>query len=196
MPASTGTAPSPRASGDFPPLFYAVIRRLDRFSDLTGRLFALTQVLLMLMITYEVVSRYFFESPTVWVFEGSSMANGASFMLACGYALYKGAHVRTDIFWERFSERRKGAVDLASYLVLFFPTMIFFMWVGIEGTIHSFITDERSQESMWRAIMWPFRASIPLAAFLFMVQGVSESLKCVYQIRFGREFQHREKLEV
>ena len=196
MPASSGTAPAPRASGDFPPVFYAVIRRIDRFSDVTGRLFALTQVFLMVTITYEVCVRYFLNAPTVWVFESSSMANGASFMLACGYALYKGAHVRTDIFWERFSERRKGVIDLISYLVLFFPTMIFFMWVGLEGTIHSYTTGELSQESMWRAIMWPFRASIPLAAFLFMVQGVSESLKCVYQIRFGREFQHREKFEV
>ena len=196
MPASTGTAPAPGAGGDFPSFFYAAIRRIDRFSELTGRLFALTQVFLMLTITYEVCSRYFFDSPTVWVFESSAMANGASFMLACGYALYKGAHVRTDIFWEKFSERRKGVIDLVSYLVLFFPTMLFFMWVGIDGTTHSFITGERSMESIWRAIMWPFRASIPLAAFLFMVQGVSESLKCVYQIRFGREFQHREKLEV
>ena len=31
---------------------------------------------------------------------------------------------------------------------------------------------------------------------LFMVQGVSESLKCWYQIRFDREFEHREKVEV
>ena len=117
-------------------------------------------------------------------------------MLACGYALYKGAHVRTDIFWDKFSQRRKGVIDLVSYLVLFFPTMIFLMWVGIDGTLHSWNTGERSQESVWRAIMWPFRAAIPLAALLFMIQGVSESLKCVYQIRFGREFQHRDKLEV
>jgi TRAP-type mannitol/chloroaromatic compound transport system permease small subunit len=183
-------------SGDFPPAFYATIRWIDAFSDRTGRLFALTQILLMAIITYEVCSRYFFNSPTVWVFESSAMANGASFMLACGYALYKGAHVRTDILWNNFSERRKGVIDLVSYLVLFFPIMIFFMWVGIEGTLHSYITGERSQESIWRAIMWPFRGAIPLAALLFMVRGVSESLKCCYQIRFGREFQHREKLEV
>jgi TRAP-type mannitol/chloroaromatic compound transport system permease small subunit len=44
--------------------------------------------------------------------------------------------------------------------------------------------------------MWPFRATIPLSAFLFMVQGISEALKCWYQIRFDREFEHREKLEV
>lgn len=181
---------------DFPPAFYAVIRCIDAFSDRSGRLIALTQIFLMAVVTYEVCSRYLFGSPTAWAFESSAMANGASFMLACGYALYKGAHVRTDILWNHFSQRRRGVIDLASYLVLFFPIMVFFMWVGIEGALHSYHTGERSQESMWRAIMWPFRAAIPLAALLFMIQGVSESLKCVYQIRYGREFQHREKLEV
>jgi TRAP-type mannitol/chloroaromatic compound transport system permease small subunit len=196
MTAGTGGPRAAGAPGDFPAGFYATIRHIDRFSDLTGRLFALVQIYLVVIICYEVVSRYFFGSPTVWVYEGSTMANGASFMLACGYALSKGAHVRTDIFWEKFSERRKGVIDLVAYLVLFFPTMIFFMAVGIDGALHSYSVGERSQESMWRAIMWPFRSAIPLAALLFMIQGVSESLKCCYQIRFGREFQHREKLEV
>jgi len=193
MSARPGT---PSGGGDFPSVFYATIRHIDRFSDLTGRLFALVQVFLVVTITYEVVVRYFFNAPTVWVFESSAMANGASFMLACGYALSKGAHVRTDIFWDKYSERRKGTIDLVAYLVLFFPTMLLMMVVGIDGAWHSYITGERSQESIWRAIMWPFRSAIPLAALLFMIQGVSESLKCCYQIRFGREFQHRKKLEV
>ena len=29
-------------------------------------------------------------------------------MLGCGYALLKGAHVRTDMLWEKYSERRFG----------------------------------------------------------------------------------------
>ena len=58
------------------------------------------------------------------------------------------------------------------------------------------MTGERSQESLWRAIMWPFRAAIPVSAFLFMIQGVSEVLKCLYQIRYGREFEHRKKIEI
>lgn len=196
MSVSTGTPGAHGAGGDFPQAFYATIRAIDRFTDVTGRLFALVQIYLVAIITYEVGSRYFFNAPTVWVFEGSAMANGSSFMLACGYALYKGAHVRTDIFWEKFSERKKGVIDLISYLVLFFPTMIFLMAVGLDGALHSYNTGERSQESVWRAIMWPFRSAIPLAALLFMIQGVSESLKCWYQIRYGREFQHKEKLEV
>jgi TRAP-type mannitol/chloroaromatic compound transport system permease small subunit len=151
---------------------------------------------LVVSITYEVVARYFFRAPTVWVFEASSMANGSAFMLGCAYALYKGAHVRTDIFWDNYSERTKGIIDFVSYLVLFFPVMITMMTISIDDVIHSYVTGERSQESLWRAIMWPFRAVIPLSAFLFMIQGVSEVLKCLYQIRYGREFEHREKLEV
>jgi TRAP-type mannitol/chloroaromatic compound transport system permease small subunit len=183
-------------SRDFPPIYYAIIRAIDSFSRITGQLISLTMLFLVLSITYEVVARYFFRSPTVWVYESSTMANGSAFMLGCAYALYKGAHVRTDVFWENYSERTKGVIDLISYLVLFFPVMITLMMISIDDVIHSFVTGERSQESLWRAIMWPFRSVIPLSAFLFMTQGVSEVLKCWYQVRYGREFEHREKLEV
>ena len=88
-------------------------------------------VLLVLMMTYEVFARYLFRSPTIWVYEMSFMVNGAAFMLGCAYALYKGAHVRTDIFWDNYSQRTKGIVDLVSYLVLFFPVMITLMVSGL-----------------------------------------------------------------
>jgi TRAP-type mannitol/chloroaromatic compound transport system permease small subunit len=192
-------AGSPRAGGtsrDFPPIYYAIIRAIDGFSKITGQLISLTMLFLVLSITYEVVARYFFRSPTIWVFESSTMANGSAFMLGCAYALYKGAHVRTDIFWDNYPERTKGVIDLVSYLVLFFPVMITIMAISIDDVIHSYVTGERSQESLWRAIMWPFRAVIPVSAFLFMIQGVSEVLKCLYQVRYGREFEHRKKLEV
>lgn len=196
MSADTASAGADGARGDFPPAFYAVIRWIDQFSDVIGKLIAVSMLFLVVSITYEVVARYFFHSPTVWVYESSFMVNGAAFMLGCGYALLKGAHVRTDIFWETYSERTKGIIDLVSYLVLFFPTMVTMILISFDAAWSSFTLGERSQESVWRAVMWPFRASIPLSAVLFIIQGISETLKCCYQIRFGREFVHREKIEV
>jgi TRAP-type mannitol/chloroaromatic compound transport system permease small subunit len=196
MSVDAGGSPAGRGARDFPPIYYSIIRAIDGFSNITGQLIALTMLFLVASITYEVVARYFFRAPTVWVFESSTMANGSAFMLGCAYALYKGAHVRTDIFWDNYSERTKGVIDLISYLALFFPVMITMMVISIDDVMHSYVTGERSQESLWRAIMWPFRASIPLSALLFMIQGVSEALKCCYRIRFAREFEHREKLDV
>ena len=181
---------------DFPPAFYAAIRAIDRFSDLTGKLIALSMLYLVATISYEAISRYFFDAPTVWVLESSYMANGSAFMLGCAYALHKGAHVRTDMLWEKYSERKKGVVDLVSYLFFFYPTLLILLFISVDDAWYAFTINELSEQTPWRPVMWPFRAAVPLAAALLMVQGVSECLKCWFQIRFGREFEHREKLEV
>lgn len=181
---------------DFTPAFYSTIRTIDRFTDWTGKFISLAMLFLVFSISYECFSRYLLNAPTKWVFDTSYMANGSAFMLGCGYALLKGAHVRTDMLWDKYSERKKGTIDLVSYLFLFFPVMITLFVISVDDAWDSFTIGETSEQSPWRPILWPFRASVPLAALLFMVQGVSESFKCLYQIRFGREFQHREKVEV
>ena len=181
---------------DFPPLFYAAIRRIDAFTDATGKLISLAMLFLVVSISYECSSRYLFDAPTIWVMDTSYIANGSAFMLGCGYALLKGAHVRTDMLWDKYSERKKGTVDLISYVFLFYPVMITFLVISVDDAWYSFTIRETSEQSPWRPILWPFRASVPLAALLFMIQGVSESLKCWYQIKIGAEFQHREKIEV
>ena len=181
---------------EFPPAFYATIRAIDRFSDVVGKLISLVMLYLVATISYEALSRYLFNSPTIWVLESSYMANGSAFMLGCAYALHKGAHVRTDMLWEKFSERKKGWIDLTSYLVFFYPTLVILTFISIDDAWYSFKIGEESDQTAWRPIMWPFRSAIPLAAVLLMIQGISESLKCCYQIRFGREFEHRQKLEV
>ena len=181
---------------DFPPAFYSTIRRIDRFTDWTGKIVALAMLFLVFSISYECFSRYILSAPTIWVLDTSYMATGSSFMLGCGYAMLKGAHVRTDMLWEKYSERKKGTIDLVAYLILFFPAMTTFLIISVDDAWYSYVIQETSEQSPWRPILWPFRASVPLAALLFMVQGVSESLKCGYQIRFNKEFEHREKVEV
>lgn len=181
---------------NFPPRFYGAIRRIDRFSDVTGKLISLAMLYLVFSISYECLARYLFNAPTTWVFDTSYMTNGAAFMLGCAYALLKGAHVRTDMLYEKFSQRTRGMIDLVSYLGLFFPVMITLLAISVDDAWYSFQIHEVSEQTAWGAVMWPFRASVPLAAVLFMVQGVSETLKSWYQVRTGCEFQHREKTEI
>jgi TRAP-type mannitol/chloroaromatic compound transport system permease small subunit len=181
---------------DFPPAFYSTIRRVDRFSDLTGKLLSLSMLYLVVTISYECFARYLFNAPTVWVLESSYMTNGSAFMLGTAYALHKGAHVRTDMLYEKFSQRKKGWIDLVSYLALFYPALLILMAISVDDVWYSYSIHELSEQTPWRPILWPFRAAIPLAALLLMVQGVSETLKCWYQVRYNREFEHREKVEV
>ncbi len=63
MSAATGPPVANGGSGDFPSVYYAIIRTIDRFSDVTGKLIALSMLFLVGSITYEVVARYFFARP-------------------------------------------------------------------------------------------------------------------------------------
>ena len=181
---------------DLPRPAFALIKYVDRFSDVVGKALSLSMIFLVVTISYECFSRYLFNAPTIWVSDTSYMANGSAFMLGCGYALLKGAHVRTDMLWERFSERTKGLIDFTSYALLFYPVMITLFVISVDDAWYAFTIGETSEQSPWRPILWPFRASIPLSALLLMIQGVSETLKAWFQIRTGREFEHHEKWEV
>lgn len=176
--------------------FYTTIRAIDGFNGIIGKIVSLGMLFLVLSISYECFSRYLFNAPTTWVFETNYMVNGSAFMLGCAYALLKGAHVRTDIFWDSYSERKKGLIDFWSYLLLFYPTLIIFFAISADDAWFSYQMAERSEQTPWRPLMWPFRTAVPAMALLMMIQGLSETLKSWYQIKTGQEFQHREKIEV
>jgi TRAP-type mannitol/chloroaromatic compound transport system permease small subunit len=174
----------------------ATIRVIDTFSDFTGSIFAWLSIPLVASVAYEVCSRYLFNAPTIWSFDLTYMLYGALFMLGAAYALHKGAHIRTDFFWENFSPRTKGLIDTISYIVFFFPSFTILMLIGWHEAVYSFQINETSDQTPWRPILWPFKGVVPLACLLLLIQGFSELLKSFYMARTGIELEHKEKVEV
>jgi TRAP-type mannitol/chloroaromatic compound transport system permease small subunit len=172
------------------------VRVIDRFTDTTGTWVAWLNVPLVLIVSYEVIARYAFNAPTIWSFDMTYMLYGTIFMLGSAYALHKGAHIRTDFFFERWSVKTKGIIDSVAYLVFFFPSFVLFLFVSANEAWYAFGIGETSEQTPWRPILWPFKAVVPLTCLLLLVQGISETLKCVYAARTGIELEHKEKVEV
>jgi TRAP-type mannitol/chloroaromatic compound transport system permease small subunit len=105
------------------------------------------------------------------------MLYGSHFMFGATYCLYKGGHIRTDLFYEKLSARWQGCIDAILYICFFFPGMILFFWFGGKEALHSWSILEESVDSPWRPPLYPFKSVIPVAAMLLMVQGISETLK-------------------
>jgi TRAP-type mannitol/chloroaromatic compound transport system permease small subunit len=172
------------------------VRIIDKFTDTTGTWIAWLNVPLVAAVAYEVISRYVFHAPTVWSFDVTYMLYGTIFMLGAAYALHKGAHIRTDFFFEKWSIRTKGVIDSIAYLVFFFPAIFTFLVVSWSEGWYAFEIGEVSEQTPWRPILWPFKMVVPLACFLLLVQGVSETIKSVWAARTGIELEHKEKIEV
>jgi TRAP-type mannitol/chloroaromatic compound transport system permease small subunit len=124
------------------------------------------------------------------------MLYGTIFMLGCAYALLKGAHIRTDFFYAKWSDRTRGRVDSISYIVFFFPSIIMLLASSGSEAWYSFTINEASEQTPWRPILWPFKAVVPLTCVLLLLQGVSELIKSFHAARTGVMLDHKEKIEL
>jgi TRAP-type mannitol/chloroaromatic compound transport system permease small subunit len=167
------------------PRFAAFIRTLDRYSEWSGRLIAWLIFPMVLALVYEVVARYFFNAPTVWAYDMTYILYGTFFMLGAAFTLKRGGHIRTDMFYARWSVRTRGIVDSICYLVLFFPPIIALLWVGAGFFLTSFERGERVVSSPWMPVIYPLKAVIPAACILLLVQGLAELARGLWSAIHG-----------
>ena len=179
-----------------PAAYLKTIRVIDTFSEWWGKLFCWLILPMVLGLTYEVVARYWFHAPTIWAFDMTYMLYGSLFMLGAAYALLKGGHIRTDMFYEKYSNRGKGMVDAAAYLFFFFPGLLLVFFSSIDEAYHAWLIMERSEQTAWRPILAPFKTVVPLTALLLIVQGVSEFLKAVWAAKTGTMLGKKEAIEI
>ncbi len=189
---SSSSLPKPKP----PRGFLAVIRNIDRFTEWTGYLFVLSVIPLIFANVMEVFSRYVLKAPTVWALEMTTMSYAVLFMLGSALALLKGAHVRTDMLWEAFSDRTKGMIDSVAFALFFLPTMAVLFFISIDDFLYSISINERSSSGAWTPVLWPLRGVIPLTALMLFLQGVSELMKSLWAWRTGEFLTKHEKIEV
>ena len=190
----TETTTAPKA---LPPAWYlAIIRIIDTFTERTGYLFLLLSIPLIFANFVEVISRYMFDDPTIWALDITTMSFGAIVMLGTGPALVKGAHVRTDMLWENFTNNNKGLVDVIGFAVFFLPTMVVLFFISIDDFFYAVSINERSNSGAWAPALWPLRAVIPITALLLFIQGISELMKSWWAYRTGEFLVKHEKIEV
>lgn len=156
------------------------VRVIDAISDRSGKVVSMLIIPMAAGLTYEVVARYAFSSPTDWAYDLTYMLYGSHFMLVAAYTLSKGGHIRTDFLYARWPLRAQAWIDVSSYLFFFFPAMIFFLRAGWESAYDSWSIGETSDVSTWRPPIYPYKMVLPVTAVLLLIQGVAELLKSVY----------------
>jgi TRAP-type mannitol/chloroaromatic compound transport system permease small subunit len=173
--APDGAPPSP-AGGPVD----RVVGAIDGVSTAAGWLAGWLIVPMTFAVAYEVAARYAFNAPTKWTYEVGYMTYGAQFMLAAAYTLLKGGHIRTDVFYERWSARTRATVDAISYLLFFFPGISFFLYAGAVEARFAWEIGERTALRIGSVPvpMYLLKAVIPLTAALLLLQGVSELIRC------------------
>lgn len=164
---------------------------VDRLSTWLGQIFAWTIVLLTLLITYEVFSRYVLNEPHDWNLNVQIMLYGTLFMMAGAYTLSKNGHVRGDVLYGFFQPRTQATIDLVLYILFFLPGIVALTWAGWTYANEALAIREKTF-SATPLPLYPFKFVIPIAGGMLLLQGFVEIVRCIQCLRTG-EWPSREQ---
>jgi TRAP-type mannitol/chloroaromatic compound transport system permease small subunit len=166
-------------------MVHGLIRSIDQLSKTVGHAFAWCIVILTLGTCYEVFVRYALNDPTSWAFDLSYLMYGAVFYMAGAYTLSRGGHVRADMFYRLWPERRQALVELVLYVVFFFPGILALVIAGGGYGLEAMRIREVSVNSPAGVPIWPLKMMIPVGGALIALQGFAEVLRCLVCLREG-----------
>lgn len=161
------------------------IRFVDNLNDWQGKIFSSFIYAMILILLYEVVMRYVFNKPTIWAHETSCFFYAAHFMLGGAFALRWGSHVNVEVLYNRFPLRTRAIVDLFTWM-LFYIFCGVLLWQGV-GIAWDSVRVLEYSDSTWGPPIWPVKLTIPLAAALILLQGLTKTIKDAYTAITGRE---------
>jgi TRAP-type mannitol/chloroaromatic compound transport system permease small subunit len=162
-----------------------VLLFVDKVSTWVGHAFSWFIVALTLHVTWEVFRRYALDSPRAWAFDVMIMFYGALFMMAGAYTLSKNGHVRGDVLYGFFRPRTQATIDLILFIVFFLPGVFALTWAGFFYAQESWQINEHSNITYEGPPVYPFKAIIPLAGGILLLQGIVEIVRCIICIKQG-----------
>jgi len=158
---------------------------VDKLSTFVGHAFSWLIVVLTVLMTWEVLSRRFFDAPHAWTFDAQIQLYGVLFMMSGAYTLAKSGHVRGDVLYGFFAPRVQAGLDLTLYLLFFLPGITALAWAGYYYAGESWAIGERSNIMSNGPPIYTFKTFIPLAGGLLLVQGLAEIVRCVLCLKRG-----------
>ena len=156
------------------------VRIVDRVNYIIGRVMMYSLFVMVAVLLWSSISKTFFV-PSLWTLEVAQFAMVAYYLLGGPYSMQLGAHVRMDLFYGEWDDRRKAWFDAFTVLVLIFYLGVL-LYGAIDSTTYSIKYNERSATA-WRPYLWPIKIIMCIAFFLMLLQAISELFKDIAKLR-------------
>lgn len=153
----------------------------DSISENVGKLVSWISVILVFILIFEVVMRYWFNSPTAWGHELSTMLFGAFGILTGTYTLKNKAHVRSEVIYALMPKKLQHICDLIVNVLILIAFIVFFN-MAVEFAADSWAMREISAKSTWQPVLYPIKTVIPIGVGLLILQTIAEIVRSILKI--------------
>ncbi|MBU0972040.1 MAG: TRAP transporter small permease subunit [Proteobacteria bacterium] len=160
------------------------VRCVDAVNRRVGKLALYLVFVMMGILLFSSISRTFFNVPFDWTMEMAQFTMAAYYLLGGGYSMQLQAHVRMDVLYERWSEKKRAMVDvLTSGFLIFYLAVL--LYGGISSTLYSLEYGQRNYSS-WGPPMAPIKIIMVIGIILMLLQAIAVFFKDLAKAR-GKE---------
>ncbi|WP_367717862.1 TRAP transporter small permease subunit [Nitratireductor sp. GISD-1A_MAKvit] len=166
----------------------AAYRTIDRVLHLIAWIGAFTMIGLMLIVVYDVLTRYFGfgKVPGVnstMMQESQYWAHTVIFSLVIGFGYVRQVHVRIDLVTSSLARRTRLLLELTGCLLFLMPFSLVGAFYCFGYARQSYVNGEISASTIGLSNLWILKSMLVVMFILLFLAGLSQVLKCVEGLR-------------
>jgi len=157
------------------------VHAVDATNKVVGK-FAMYLVFVMIgILLYEPIARNLFGKSSIWSVEMAQFTMAAYYLLGGGFSMMLKGHVRMDLLYGRWSEKKKATVDTFTDLFLIF--YLVFLLVGAYSSIEYAVIYGQRNRTAWAPYMAPIKIIMGIGVLLMFLQTIATFFKDLAKAR-------------
>ncbi|QOP41501.1 TRAP transporter small permease subunit [Sulfurimonas marina] len=138
---------------------------------------------LVVLVVYDATLRYLFSEGSTALQELQWHFFDVVILLSIAYTLKHNAHVRVDIFYDKFSRKTQLMVNLLAYVLFILPFAFLIIYISLGFVEMSFVQNEASSDPGGLPYRWIVKSLIPIAFGLVVLQALKELVTDIQEWR-------------
>ena len=168
------------------PVILIFDRFFKRITTLCGMLAGLAMLLLLANVFYDVIMRYAFNDVSIGMQELEWHLFSCIFLLGIPYAMQRDGHVRVDILYDHWSDRRKAWINLIASLAFVLPFIAIVSFYSSDFAYEAYDMGEGSGDPGGLPHRWIIKGLIPVS-FVLMGIGSLSMITQALRVLIGKE---------
>jgi TRAP-type mannitol/chloroaromatic compound transport system permease small subunit len=149
-----------------------LLSMIDFLSTWVGKLFSAATLIVVFIVVYEVVARYWFKRPTLWANESSLFGCGLVYVMGGAWTLLEKRHINIELIYGKLDRKRKALIDALTFpMFALYVGMLF--WSSVLYALDSIQLRETSGTAL-NPPVYPFKIALSFGIFLLLIQGVAK----------------------
>jgi len=174
-------------------IFKSLADKIEKLSEKIGYWTSWLNGILVLIICYDVFTRYLLNQSIVGLQELEWHIFALIFLLGSSYTLKIDDHVRVDVLYTRFSEKKKAWVNFLGAILFLIPFCSLIIYTSFGFVKTSFIMGETSPDAGGLPARYILKAFIPISFLFILLHGIALAVRSFLTIR-GFNTEDKEKV--